>query len=43
MRCFSFRSLAVELDGRISAVDINPIGMSTGLPDIHVLDAKIHF
>ena len=35
--------LAVELDGRISAVDINPIGMSTGLPDIHVLDAKIHF
>lgn len=34
--------LAVELDGRISAVDINPIGLSTGLPDIHVLDAKIH-
>jgi acetyltransferase len=35
--------LAVELDGRISAADINPIGLSTGSSDTHVLDAKVHF
>jgi succinyl-CoA synthetase beta subunit len=34
--------LAVELNGRIGAVDINPIGLSTGSSDITVLDAKIH-
>ncbi|HKY10242.1 MAG TPA: acetate--CoA ligase family protein, partial [Candidatus Binatia bacterium] len=34
--------LAVELDGRISAVDINPVGLRAGSPEIHVLDAKIH-
>jgi acetyltransferase len=34
--------LAVELDGKISAVDINPIALSTGSSEITVLDAKIH-
>ena len=34
--------LAVELKGKISAVDINPIGLSAGLSEITVLDAKIH-
>jgi acyl-CoA synthetase (NDP forming) len=34
--------LAVELTGKISAVDINPIGLSAGSSDITVLDAKIH-
>jgi acetate---CoA ligase (ADP-forming) len=34
--------LAVNLEGKISAVDINPIGLSAGSSDITVLDAKIH-
>jgi acetate---CoA ligase (ADP-forming) len=34
--------LAVDLNGKISAVDINPIGLSTGSSEITVLDAKIH-
>jgi acetyltransferase len=34
--------LAVNLTGKISAVDINPIGLSTGSSEITVLDAKIH-
>ena len=34
--------LAVNLDGKISAVDINPIGLSAGSSEITVLDAKIH-
>jgi acetate---CoA ligase (ADP-forming) len=34
--------LAVELKGKISAVDINPIGLSAASSDITVLDAKIH-
>jgi acetate---CoA ligase (ADP-forming) len=34
--------LAVELKGKISAVDINPIGLSTGSSELTVLDAKIH-
>jgi len=34
--------LAVDLKGKISAVDINPIGLNTGSSEITVLDAKIH-
>ena len=34
--------LAVELKGKISAVDINPVGLSAGSSEITVLDAKIH-
>ncbi len=34
--------LAVELTGKISAVDINPVGLSAGSSEITVLDAKIH-
>ena len=34
--------LAVELKGGISAVDLNPIGLSAGSSEITVLDAKIH-
>jgi acetyltransferase len=34
--------LAVDLNGKIKAVDINPIGLSTGSSDFTVLDAKIH-
>ena len=35
-------ALALELKGKISAVDINPIGLSRGSSEIVVLDAKIH-
>ena len=35
--------LAVDLRGKISAVDINPIGVTLGSPVATVLDAKIHF
>jgi acyl-CoA synthetase (NDP forming) len=34
--------LGVELKGRISAVDINPIALSTGSSEVTVLDGKIH-
>ena len=34
--------LAVDLKGKISALDINPIGLSAGSSEIAVLDAKIH-
>ena len=34
--------LAVDLKGKISAVDINPIGLSRGSAELTVLDAKIH-
>jgi acyl-CoA synthetase (NDP forming) len=34
--------LAVDLRGRISAVDINPMGINLGSPEVTVLDAKIH-
>jgi acetyltransferase len=34
--------LAVDLRGKISAVDINPIGISSDSDRITVLDAKIH-
>ena len=34
--------LAVELDGKIKAVDINPIGLSWNSSALTVLDAKIH-
>jgi acyl-CoA synthetase (NDP forming) len=34
--------LAVELDGKIKAVDINPIGLSCDSSALTVLDAKIH-
>jgi acyl-CoA synthetase (NDP forming) len=34
--------LAVELDGKIKAVDINPIGLSGNSSALTVLDAKIH-
>jgi acetate---CoA ligase (ADP-forming) len=34
--------LAVELDGKIKAVDINPIGLSRNSSALTVLDAKIH-
>jgi acyl-CoA synthetase (NDP forming) len=34
--------LAVDLNGQINAVDINPIGLSAGSSAITVLDAKIH-
>ena len=34
--------LAVDLRGKISAVDINPIGVNLGSPVMTVLDAKIH-
>lgn len=34
--------LAVELRGKITAVDINPIGLSSDSARITVLDAKIH-
>jgi hypothetical protein len=34
--------LAVELDGKIKAIDINPIGFSSNSSALTVLDAKIH-
>ena len=34
--------LAVQLRGKISAVDINPVGLSAGSPQLTILDAKIH-
>jgi acetyltransferase len=34
--------LAVDLQGKIDAVDINPIGLSLGSSELTVLDAKIH-
>ncbi len=34
--------LAVNLEGKISAVDINPIGLTASSSEIIVLDAKIH-
>jgi acyl-CoA synthetase (NDP forming) len=34
--------LAVELDGKIKAVDINPLGLASGSSELTVLDAKIH-
>jgi acetate---CoA ligase (ADP-forming) len=34
--------LAVELDGKLKAVDINPIGLSCDSSALTVLDAKIH-
>ncbi len=34
--------LAVDLNGQISAVDINPIGLSADSSETTVLDAKIH-
>jgi acetyltransferase len=34
--------LAVELRGKISAVDINPVGLSSDSSQLTVLDAKIH-
>jgi acyl-CoA synthetase (NDP forming) len=34
--------LAVDLNGKIKAVDINPIGLSAGSSEFTVLDAKIH-
>jgi acyl-CoA synthetase (NDP forming) len=34
--------LAVDLNGKISAVDINPIGLSAGSSELTVLDAKVH-
>jgi acyl-CoA synthetase (NDP forming) len=34
--------LAVNLKGRISAVDINPMGLTAGSSRLTVLDAKIH-
>jgi acyl-CoA synthetase (NDP forming) len=34
--------LAMELDGKIKAVDINPIGLSSNSSALTVLDAKIH-
>ena len=35
-------NLAVNLEGKIRAVDINPIGLRAGSSEITVLDAKIH-
>ena len=35
-------NLAVDLNGQINAVDINPIGLSAGSSETTVLDAKIH-
>lgn len=34
--------LAVNLEGKISAVDINPIALGSGSSELTVLDAKIH-
>jgi acetyltransferase len=34
--------LAVELNGKIQALDINPIALGAGLTDAIVLDAKVH-
>jgi len=34
--------LAMELCGKISAVDINPVGLSSDSSQLTVLDAKIH-
>jgi len=34
--------LAVELDGKIKALDINPIALGDAAADAMVLDAKIH-
>jgi acetyltransferase len=34
--------LALELAGKIKAVDINPIGLSYGSSTLTVLDAKVH-
>ena len=35
-------NLAVGLRGKISAVDINPIGLNNSSAELTVLDAKIH-
>ena len=40
MRCLQLSDLAVELNGKIQAVDINPIGFERGFARIDVLDAK---
>jgi succinyl-CoA synthetase beta subunit len=37
-----FSDLAVNLEGKINAVDINPIGLSASSSELIVLDAKIH-
>jgi acetate---CoA ligase (ADP-forming) len=34
--------LAIDLRGKIAAVDVNPIGMNLGSPVVTVLDAKVH-
>ncbi|HEY7218023.1 MAG TPA: acetate--CoA ligase family protein [Candidatus Binatia bacterium] len=34
--------LAIELEGKIKALDINPIALSTDASEITVLDAKVH-
>ena len=34
--------LALELNGKIQAVDINPIALGTQLPGAIILDAKVH-
>jgi succinyl-CoA synthetase beta subunit len=34
--------LAVELNGKIAAVDINPIGLQAHSSEALVLDAKLH-
>ena len=34
--------LAVDLNGKIAAVDINPIGLQAHSSEARVLDAKIH-
>ena len=34
--------LAIDLDGKIAAVDINPIGLQSNSPGSVVLDAKVH-
>jgi acyl-CoA synthetase (NDP forming) len=34
--------LAIDLGGRVSAIDINPLALAPGHPDPIILDAKIH-
>jgi ATP-grasp domain len=34
--------LAIDLRGKIAAVDVNPIGVNLGSPVMTVLDAKVH-
>jgi len=34
--------LAIDLRGKIAAVDVNPIGLNLGSPVMTVLDAKVH-